>query len=208
VVRELLKAGADVEKGDTNGLTPLMGAAHSGHLGVVRELLEAGADVEKEDGHGHKPLHFAAGGGAGEVGGGLGVTQELLKIGAVDVDAGDNTGCTALMSAAHSGHLGVVRELLKAGADVNKENAMGATPLMQAACDGHFSVAWLLAEKGADLSKRATGGGFKGKTALDMAKEGKDGTGHVKYWSSEWMGGKSLVDLLEVTLYPSPAFPT
>ena len=47
VVELLLRAGADRDKGLTNGATPLFGAAQKGHAQVVEVLLRAGVDREK-----------------------------------------------------------------------------------------------------------------------------------------------------------------
>eukprot|EP00658_Telonema_sp_P-2_P076721 TRINITY_DN6775_c0_g1_i1.p2 TRINITY_DN6775_c0_g1~~TRINITY_DN6775_c0_g1_i1.p2 ORF type:complete len:105 (+),score=34.15 TRINITY_DN6775_c0_g1_i1:197-511(+) len=46
VVRELLGAGAEVDKAAENGATPLSFAAQNGHTEVVKELLGAGAEVD------------------------------------------------------------------------------------------------------------------------------------------------------------------
>jgi ankyrin repeat protein len=43
VVKDLLGAGADVNKADTYGQTPLIKAAKGGHGDVVEHLLGAGA---------------------------------------------------------------------------------------------------------------------------------------------------------------------
>lgn len=43
VVRRLLEFGADVERGDAIGTTPLSAAAHGGHSAVVACLVKAGA---------------------------------------------------------------------------------------------------------------------------------------------------------------------
>ena len=40
----LAEGGANLDKADNRGITPLMWAAQPGHSGVVRRLLELGAD--------------------------------------------------------------------------------------------------------------------------------------------------------------------
>ena len=47
VIRCMLRAGPDVNKGIPNGTTPLLVAAQNGHVEVVRCLVEAGADKDK-----------------------------------------------------------------------------------------------------------------------------------------------------------------
>eukprot|EP00982_Pelagococcus_subviridis_P015521 31407-Pelagococcus_subviridis.AAC.5 len=60
VVRALIEAGADVNKANDNGTTPLFIAAQKGHEAVVKALMEAGAVVNKADNHGGTPLHGTA----------------------------------------------------------------------------------------------------------------------------------------------------
>ena len=57
-VRELLKAGADVELG-APGITPLCWAARAGNLDVVQILVSAGADVDQVDPSGSTALSEA-----------------------------------------------------------------------------------------------------------------------------------------------------
>ena len=59
-------------------------------------------------------------------------------------------GATALILAAQSGHVEVVRLLLEAGADKDVADDDGATALMEAAYRGHVEVVRLLLEAGAD----------------------------------------------------------
>ena len=56
VVQVLLEAGADVNKADDSGVTPLCMAAQNGNETVVRALIEAGADVNKAIKGGRTPL--------------------------------------------------------------------------------------------------------------------------------------------------------
>ena len=52
IVILLLAAGANVDKQENNGWTPLMGAAYNGNIEVVKELLKAGANkkLKNKDG--------------------------------------------------------------------------------------------------------------------------------------------------------------
>ena len=45
VVRALVAAGADINKANNNGVTPLITASEQDHLPVVQYLVTAGADV-------------------------------------------------------------------------------------------------------------------------------------------------------------------
>jgi ankyrin repeat protein len=46
VVALLLRCGADIDQGNSNGLTPLQAAAIRGHTAVVKELLQRGASLD------------------------------------------------------------------------------------------------------------------------------------------------------------------
>ncbi len=55
-VRHLISKGADVNKADIDGRTPLYEASANGHESVVRLLIAAEADVNKADNNGWTPL--------------------------------------------------------------------------------------------------------------------------------------------------------
>jgi ankyrin repeat protein len=100
--------------------------------------------------------------------------RELLAVPGVEVDGFDALRRTALMAAAEAGHLDLVRELIAAGADVNRCNgAVGSprsTPLACAAiCPSaeRDAVLRLLLEAGADVDRL----GADGRTALMHAVE-------------------------------------
>lgn len=65
-----------------------------------------------------------------------------------------STGWTALIIAAKNGHETVVKQLLKAGADIEGADSAGFTPLMHACLAGQGSTARYLAEAGAYAGRR------------------------------------------------------
>lgn len=158
VVRLLLEAGADPDRGDE---TPLLGAAHQRHArvaamlapltrdpvpalrracwqgdaAVLSALLEAGARPERH-------LDFTSACGHGH----LEVVRLLLDVGVADIDALNSYGETGLMAAAEGGQTEVLRLLLNRGADVGISDEHGRTAL-DLACDGE-TEALLLAHLG------------------------------------------------------------
>ena len=56
VVRALIEAGADVNKAEARGVTPLYIAAQNGFEAVLRALIEAGADINQVAVNGSTPL--------------------------------------------------------------------------------------------------------------------------------------------------------
>lgn len=120
VVRVLLDAKADPNR-DSFGLAPLFLAAENGDIETVKALLAAGAkvnsrlravDEEMKVRNGDTPLMASA-----SPTGKAAVTRALLDAGA-DVDARADNGKTAVIQAAASENLDVLKVLLDAKADV------------------------------------------------------------------------------------------
>lgn len=111
-VRELVAAGAAVDRRHKCGNTPLWEAAYHGRLDLVAVLLAAGAgpNVYADDGSG--PLHWAAAHGH------IAVVEALLAAGA-DPNALRDSGQSPLAAAVSGGHAAVVARLVEAGAAVD-----------------------------------------------------------------------------------------
>ena len=158
MMRLLVKAGADAKKQRNDGKTALMVAVqHGGEhaAGMMRVLLDAGADADAQDMFGYTALMEAAkhGGEHAEA-----MIKILLLDAKADPNKQDQDGTTALMYAAHFGGrhaffmnrgtsdalppkhaartVGMMRLLLDAGADPNKQSDDGSTALMIAAQQG------------------------------------------------------------------------
>ena len=149
VVNLLLQAGADKDKARNNGATPLFIACQQGHLEVVRTLLEAEADVDRACCNGATPLYIAC-----EQGG----LQFAHASHALVQSGGDDAWWLErfrLYSEYYEfRHLAVVRLLLEARADTDKQMLLdGAAPLFVACQQGHAEVVRLLLEAGADKDK-------------------------------------------------------
>jgi uncharacterized protein len=157
-VAAMVEAGADVDRPNPDGMTPMMMALDNGYPAVARYLLEQGANPHTWDWWGRTPLYVAVtmrGGLDGHPGArppeSLALIEALLEAGVnpnpqlafKEPSRGgrDNrfrddlltTGATPLLRAAQTFDNEVVRVLLAHGALVDLPNASGVTPFMAAA---------------------------------------------------------------------------
>ena len=165
-VRQLIQDGQDVNRGSSNGTTPLMWAAVFGRDQMVRELIRAGADVNGKNNNKQTALHLAS-----SWTGYSSVVKALTEVGAY-LNVQDEWGMTPLMRAAEEGHASVVVELIRAGADVSVVSsriwlsvAAGSTALHFAAKQNTIECGVLLVEAGADMRTRNK----NSKSPLDLA---------------------------------------
>jgi ankyrin repeat protein len=150
-VEALLKAGADVNAAQGDGMTALHWAAERGDARMADMLIRGGASVKAITWIGeYTPLHLASKGGSPEV------ISLLLNAGS-DVKARTtNSGATALHLAAASGSAQSVTLLLDRGAEVDaREAAWQQTPLMFAAALNRADVIRVLLARGADPKLRS-----------------------------------------------------
>ena len=153
VVRDLIKAGVDVNEANDDGKTPLYTAVSQYRVDVVRALIDAGADVNKvHDGWGGVThLYYAANTGKEEL------VRVLIDAGA-DVNKADNDGETPLFAAVRHGSMTSVRALIDANKRLDKGRNDGETPLHVAALYGHDDVIDALIAAGADPTKKNADG--------------------------------------------------
>ena len=151
LVEALLAGGADINKEDIDGITPLSTASENGHIDLVKALLAVDADVNKEDTDGTTPLFIASQNGH------TGVVKALLKRKNIDVNQADNNGATPLFIASQEGHTALVEALLAGGADVNQVRNDGTTPLFIATQKGHINVVKSLFIASAPPQKESSG---------------------------------------------------
>ena len=121
-VRVLVEHGADKDKVDREGWTPLYWASCRGYLEVTRYLVEQGATLDKANNKGWTPLIVAAAHNHHET------ARYLLEQGA-DRDKANNSSLTPLHFAAFCGHLEIAMLLMSYGADLNARDNDGQLPI-------------------------------------------------------------------------------
>ena len=99
--------GADINKVDKHGWTPLTHAVLKGHVEIVKLLLDSGADINKTNEYGETPLFTAAAEGHEQI------VKLLLDSGA-DINKTNEYGETPLYIAAVYGYDQIVKLLLDA----------------------------------------------------------------------------------------------
>jgi ankyrin repeat protein len=151
-IRVLLKAEANVDAAQADGMTALHWATYHDDLGAVKLLITAGADVKVVNRYDVTPLALAC------TNGNRRIVELLLKAGA-DPNSTLPGGETALMTASRTGRLGPVESLLARGANANAREHKGQTALMWAAAEGHVEVVDALLKAGANLDA-TLGSGF------------------------------------------------
>ncbi len=167
-VRQLLATGADIEARDTYGRTPLHIAAFKSHDVVVETLAKAGADVNALENDAYDIITIAA------VANDLDIMNLAIALGANPKNITSPYEGTALIAAAHLGHVEIVQALIDSGAPLDHINNLGWTALIEAVVLGdggprHIEIVSALVVAGADISISDR----DGMTPLDLAKRRK-----------------------------------
>ncbi|KAL8125438.1 hypothetical protein AgCh_012942 [Apium graveolens] len=169
-LKGLIRAGADPNKTDYDGRSPLHLAASKGYEDIILFLTQEGVDINICDNFGNTPLFEAVKSGHDQV------VSLLIKEGAV-LKIGDSGPflCTAVAR----GDFDLIKRVLSAGTDPNSSDYDHRTPLHVAASQGLYLLAKLLLESGASVLSRDRWG----NTPLD---EGR------------MSGNQNLIRLLEI----------
>lgn len=122
MIKYLAKNGADINKTNSSGVTPLMFAImyFPEDTEIVEFLLNHQADFRKKDNEGNTALSGAVGVGR------IGAVKTLIKHGS-DVNAPNKQGYTPLMLAVASNNADMFKLLLENGADMKKPHPKGWT---------------------------------------------------------------------------------
>ena len=150
-IEKLIAEGEKPNIQDANSRTPLHVAAFLRKYAAARALLRLGADPNALDAERYDIITIAA----------VNNDLELLQIA---LDGGGNARAvtspydgTALIAAAHRGHVEIVRALIAAKAPLNHVNNLGWTALLEAVVLGnggtnHTAVVEALVKAGADVN--------------------------------------------------------
>lgn len=163
-VRRLAGSGEDLDVRDGHGRTALMIATYHRNEKIAEVLIANGADVNAMDSQRYDILTIAA------VRDDLPLLELALDGGADPAAITSPYDGTALIAAAHLGHVQIVQRLVDAGAPVDHVNNLKWTALIEAIILGdggprYQQVVTVLIEAGADVNL-ADGNGF---TPLQLA---------------------------------------
>ncbi|MGH7308081.1 MAG: ankyrin repeat domain-containing protein [Candidatus Rokuibacteriota bacterium] len=165
-IERLLSRKADPNGRDGHGRTPLHVAAFGSHYDAVRALVRGGANPNALDVQRYDIVTIAA------VKDDVAMVSLALALGTSPGNVTSPYDGTALIAAAHLGHEGVVRELIRARAPLDHVNNLGWTALIEAVVLGdggrrHVETVRALVQAGAraDLADR------QGVTPLAHARQ-------------------------------------
>lgn len=131
------------------------------HHEAAERLIDAGAPVDLENAKGVTPLILAA------QTGNLKMIRLLESRGAFESHV-TLSGSTAVLQAAHFGHLSVVQHLLRKNHQLLEQaNYHHTTPLMRASQEGHLQIVQFLCDMGATVNRK----NLQAMTALMLASQ-------------------------------------
>jgi hypothetical protein len=150
-IKALIADGARPEVRDAYQRTPLHVATYGGHHEAMRALVAAGADPNALEHDRYDIVTIAA------VANDVPTLDVTLALGARAGNVTSRYDGTALIAAAHLGHVEVVRTLIRAGAPLDHVNNLGWTAVIEAIVLGdggprHTETLHALVEAGANVN--------------------------------------------------------
>jgi hypothetical protein len=164
-LRAALAAGAAINGRDRHGRTAIHLATFARQRDAIRALVRAGGDLSLLENDRYDAVTIAA------VADDEATLAVLLELGASAKLTTSRYDGTALIAAAHLGHDGVVRQLIKAGAPLDHVNNLHWTAAIEAVVLGdggprHQATLKALIDAGANLALTDRAG----KTPLELAR--------------------------------------
>ena len=165
LIQRLVASGAAVNDTDGDGRTPLHVATFARQREAIRALASAGADLDRLENDRYDAVTIAAVANDEET------LRTLLQLGASARQTTSRYDGTALIAAAHLGHVGVVRQLIAAGAPLDHVNNLHWTAVIEAVVLGdggarHQATLKALIDAGANLQLADR----QGQTPLQLAR--------------------------------------
>jgi ankyrin repeat protein len=165
-IERLVRGGERIDIQDANSRTPLIVAAFRKQYEAMRTLIRLGADPNARDAQRYDIVTIAA------VQNDLDMLKLALESGASAKNITSPYDGTALIAAAHLGHVEVVRTLIGAGAPLDHVNNLGWTALIEAVVLGngdkaHIDTVEALVKAGANVDAKDR----QNMTALDHARQ-------------------------------------
>jgi ankyrin repeat protein len=150
-IAKLAASGANVNAREGYGRTPLHVAAFMKQRDAMKALVDAGADPNALDADRYDMVTIAA------VANDPATLEAALKLGNRATNVTSRYDGTALIAAAHLGHVEVVKVLIKAGAPLDHVNNLGWTALIESIVLGdggrrHTATLAALIEAGANVN--------------------------------------------------------
>jgi hypothetical protein len=165
-IEKLVAAGEKPDIQDANSRTPLIVAAFRKQYEAMRALIRLGANPNAKDAQHYDIVTLAA------VQNDLDMLKLALEGGASAKNITSPYDGTALIAAAHLGHVEVVRTLIAAGAPLDLVNNLGWTALIEAVVLGngdkaHIDTVEALVKAGANVDIKDR----QGTSALEHARQ-------------------------------------
>jgi len=164
-LKKAIAGSSEVDSRDNHGRTPLHVAAYTANHEAMRLLVDAGADANALDHDRYDIVTIAA------VANDLATLRLTLELGANPGNTTSPYDGTALIAAAHLGHVEVVETLIAAGAPLDHVNNLQWTALIESIVLGdggsrHIATLKALVVAGANVNL----GDGHGRSPLQLAK--------------------------------------